>query len=111
MSGKLVTTLSTVACFHQGTVNLQTSNSKVFVEGSPVLLESDIQQSIIGCLFYRGDSYSPCVKITWKSGATKVQVDGTNVLLDTNIGDCFNPSNLLQGTAQFQVVQRKVTGI
>jgi len=111
MSGKLITTSSTVACLHQGAVNLQTSNSKVFVDGSPVLLKSDIQQSIIGCLFYRGDSYSPCVKITWKSGATKVSVDGTDVLLDTNIGDCLNSSELLQGTAKFQMVQKKVTGI
>jgi len=108
MSAKILTTSSQIQCPHQGKLMLSTKNSKIFIEGFPALLESDINQ-VVGCTFVAGVVPSPCITVRWTSGAKKVKVNGTPLLIQTSIGTCYNPSNAPQGIAIIVSTQTRVS--
>jgi hypothetical protein len=85
---------------------LLTSNTKVLVDGTPALLESDIH-SVIGCPFAIGPRYSPCLRIEWSSAAVKVQAGRVSVLIKTSIGKCINAEGAPQGVATIVKTQMK----
>ena len=61
MPGYILTTSSTVMCMHGGTATLTTSNTKMKIDGSPALLESDIHP-VAGCPFtIPPGKPSPCI--------------------------------------------------
>ena len=109
MPGNILTTSSTIMCPHGGQANLITTNSKSSANRSLALLESDIH-IVAGCPFTVGSKYSPCVRIEWSSGAAKVTIDGTKVLVKSSIGNCLNGEGGSQGVATIVNTQQKVSG-
>ncbi len=87
-----------IQCPHGGQAILTTTNSALLVQGSPALLESDIHE-IVGCPFFLGLVYSPCVLIEWMDGAELLSVDDAGVLLETSTGLCSNAAGAPQGIA------------
>lgn len=106
MPGTALTTASSIMCPHGGRAVLVTSN-RVATAGAAILLESDIH-SVVGCPFYNGASYSPCLTIEWKAGASALTVNGTRVLVKSSIGTCKN-GPLVQGVALITSTQLPVT--
>jgi hypothetical protein len=108
MSGKLLTTSTTLMCPHGGQAVLATPNTRVSADGSRVLLESDVHV-VTGCPFTVGTTYMPCVRIEWKGGAGRTKVDGTAPLLKTSIGQCLNAQGGSQGVAVIVNTQQKAS--
>jgi hypothetical protein len=108
MAGNVLTTASTVMCTHGGRATLFTSNSKVFAQGAPALLETDVHP-VVGCPFTVGSKYSPCVRIEWSAGAGQAAVNGTPVLTRSSIGKCFGAEGAIQGVATIVNTQPKVS--
>jgi hypothetical protein len=109
MPGHFLTTASTIMCPHGGSAILQTSNTVVKAEGAPVLLETDIHP-VAGCPFtLPGPKPSPCVRIEWSAGTTKVKVGGTPALVRSSVGRCISPEGAPQGVAVIVNTQMKVT--
>lgn len=108
MPGNLLTTQTTIQCPHGGSVILFTSNSKVFAQSAPVLLESDAHP-IAGCPFTIGTKYSPCIRVQWSAGSTRSDIQGTPELVQSSIGQCMNAEGAMQGVALIVNTQPKVT--
>jgi hypothetical protein len=108
MVDNALTTASTIMCAHGGQATLFTSNSRVFVQGVPALLETDVHL-VVGCPFIVGSKYSPCVRIEWSTGTTQVAVNGTPVLTRSSIGKCFGAGGAIQGVATIVNTQPKVS--
>lgn len=104
-----LTTASTVICPHAGMATLTTSNSKAIVDGSPILLLTDMH-TIAGCVFAPGGVPSPCLTIRWITGATQSNVDNIPALLQTSVGLCLNSFQAPQGTAIVVQTQTKAMG-
>jgi uncharacterized Zn-binding protein involved in type VI secretion len=96
MPSNILTTSSKIQCPHGGQVILSTSNTKVYANSEPVLLESDTHQ-VVGCPFNTGSNPSPCIIVVWSGGASMVTIDGTPVLIQTSTGKCYNAQNVPQG--------------
>ncbi len=106
MPGNILTIASTIMCPHGGRATLFTSHTRGFAGSAPALLESDVHP-VMGCPFTIGTKYSPCVRIEWSSGASKVTVNGTPVLVRTSIGKCLNAEGAPQGVATIVNTQIK----
>jgi hypothetical protein len=107
MPGNLLTTASTIMCPHGGQVNLSTANSKVMADGSPVLLETDIH-TVSGCPFtLPAPKPSPCIRVEWTLGTTKMSINGTSALTQSSIGICYSPESAPQGVALVVNTQMK----
>jgi hypothetical protein len=106
MPGKVLTTASTIQCPHGGRAMLQTANTKTFAGGASVLLEADVHL-VVGCPFTIGLKYSPCVRIEWSAGASKVTVQQSKVLVQSSIGKCINAEGAPQGVAIIGTTQMK----
>jgi hypothetical protein len=98
MGAPLLTTASTVMCPHGGQAILPTANARVTAGGPQVLLQSDTH-IVVGCPFTVGSKYSPCVRIQWSAGATKVAVGGQPPLTQTSVGTCYGAEGAPQGVA------------
>lgn len=98
MAGHILTTATTVMCTHGGQATPVTTNARVFADGSPAMLETDIHV-VAGCPFTIGQKYSPCVRIEWEAGAVRVNVNGTGVLVRSSVGKCISAEGALQGVA------------
>lgn len=111
MGGNLLTTSSTIMCPHGGQVNLITTNSRVMAEGSPVLLETDIHM-VSGCPFtLPGPKPSPCIRVEWSLGTTRMSINGTPALTQSSIGICYSPESAPQGAALIVNTQMKGSAI
>jgi hypothetical protein len=109
MPGNNLTMNSQIQCPHAGQAVLFTSNTKVFADGALCLLESDIHP-VAGCPFtLPGGKYSPCVRIEWSAGATKVSAAGQPVLVQSSIGKCMSPEGAPQGVAIIVNTQMKAS--
>jgi hypothetical protein len=106
MPGNHLTIASTIQCPHGGMAVLITSNTRVSAGGPLVLLESDIHP-VVGCPFTIGPKYSPCVRIEWSAGTTKVTVQGIKTLVQSSIGKCISPEGAPQGVAIIVSTQTK----
>jgi len=108
MAGNILNTATTIICTHGGQATLFTSNTRVFADGAPVLLESDIHP-VVGCPFTVGIKYSPCVRIEWSAGTSKVIINGIPVLVQTSFGRCINAEGATQGVATIVNTQLKAS--
>lgn len=106
----ILTAASTVMCPHLGQAQLTTTNTEALVDGTPMLLQSDLHP-VIGCTFALGGVPSPCVTIRWMSGAAQTHLRGVPVLLQTSVGLCLNAAQLPQGKAQVMQAQTRATGV
>ena len=73
-----------------------------------MLLESDTH-TIVGCAFYDGSSYSPCLTMEWSAGASAMRVNGTAVLVTSSVGQCKNGGGVVQGVGVVASTQLSVT--
>ena len=105
--GPVLTTLSSVQCPHGGRALLTTSNASSHAAAN-MLLESDTH-AVVGCGFFIGPKYSPCLTIAWAAGATALSVGGTPVLVKSSIGTCKNDSGAVQGVALVASTQLPVS--
>lgn len=112
MPGNILNISSTVLCMHGGSAILTTSNSKVMADNVPALLESDVH-TVAGCPFQvpAGPAVrpSPCIRIEWSAGSTKVQVNGVGVLVKSSIGKCYSAEGTPQGVANIVNTQMKAS--
>jgi hypothetical protein len=107
MPGYILTTASQITCTHGGTVKLSTSNTKLKIDGSAALLESDVH-SVTGCVFtLPGPKPSPCVKVEWSLGAAMCKSNGTAVLTQSSVGKCSSAEGAIQGMAIVAQTQMK----
>jgi hypothetical protein len=106
----MLTSASTVICPHGGQALLLTTNTDALVQGAPVLLQTDVH-AVVGCPFFAGPVYSPCVTIRWLSGATQTSIRGTPVLLRNSVGLCQNAAQAPQGTAVVVQTQTQAQGV
>ena len=102
-----LTTQSTILCPHGGQAVLFTSNLRAQAR-SPILLVSDVHL-VVGCPFTIGTKYSPCIRIEWAAGATRVAAGGTAVLTQASIGKCLSPEGAPQGIALIVNTQQSVS--
>lgn len=110
MSNSFLTTASTIQCRHRGRAVLTTTNTSLFADGKPVLLVTDVS-AVVGCPFtLPGPKYSPCVRIEWSAGTTKVTVKGKKALVQSSIGKCLSAENAPQGVAIIGNTQQKGAG-
>ena len=109
MVGSILTTASTIMCTHGGQVTLSTSNTRGSGSNAPALLETDIHP-VVGCPFtLPGGKYSPCVRVEWSAGASKVTINRTPVLVQTSIGKCINAEGAIQGVATIVNTQMRAS--
>ena len=86
---------------------LTTADTKMKVENSLALLETDVH-SVVGCPFtLPGPKPSPCVRIEWTAGAFMCKCDDTKVLIRSSVGKCFSAEGLMQGLAMIAQTQMK----
>jgi hypothetical protein len=97
MPGPALTTASSVQCPHGGRAILTTTNTSSHA-GTPMLLESDVHP-VVGCTFFMGPNYSPCLTIEWSAGASALTIGGTKVLVNTSVGRCKSGAGAIQGVA------------
>jgi len=108
MSGNILTTANVITCPHGGQATLTTSNSHTSA-GAQALLETDVH-TVSGCVFtLPGPKSSPCVRIEWSAGASRVTVNGTAVLVESSVGKCFSAEGATQGMAIVVNTQMKVS--
>lgn len=105
----ILTTQSSAMCPHGGTIQLTTtSNTQMKIDGAYALLQTDVH-TISGCPFtLPSGTPSPCLTVTWISGATQTKVNQIPVLLKDSTGLCIGAGP--QGTASITNVQSKVQG-
>ena len=107
MPGYILTTSSQIMCTHGGTAMLTTTDTKVKVDNSLALLESDVH-SVAGCPFtLPGPKPSPCIRIEWLAGAIMCKIEGTKVLIQSSVGKCISAEGLTQGIALIVQTQMK----
>jgi hypothetical protein len=94
-------------CPHGGQVQVVPSQTRLMLGGQPALLVSDLMV-IVGCPFTVGTKYQPCVTVEWTGPATRAQINGQALLLQTSVGLCKSAENLPQGTVLMTGVQTKV---
>jgi uncharacterized Zn-binding protein involved in type VI secretion len=104
----ILNTQSSAMCPHGGTVQFSTSNSQLQVDGAYALLQTDVH-TISGCPFtIPPGSPSPCLTVTWVSGAVQTKVNQVPVLLQNSTGLCIGAGP--QGSVSITNVQSKVQG-
>lgn len=114
MPGEVLTTASTVMCTHGGTAVLTTTNAHLTVAGMPALLQTDVH-TVAGCPFQipigTGTKPSPCVRIEWQAGSTKLTLNGVGVLVRSSVGTCYSPEGAPQGVAIIAATQPRLSAM
>ena len=100
MAGSILNTATVTKCLAQGTVKAAPGNSKVLVDGQPVLTMKE-QFTVPDC---QGNPKpeNKCARGSFTSPSTKVLASGANVLLSTSagIGELFPHKFTVQSTQQ-----------
>ncbi len=105
----ILTTQSSAQCTHGGAVQLTTTgNTSMKIDGAFALLQTDVH-TVSGCPFMKGITPSPCLMVTWVTGASQTKVNQVPVLLQNSTGLCQSATGP-QGTATISNVQSTVQG-
>jgi hypothetical protein len=96
MPGLVLNVTATIMCPHGGRAILTTSNSRLLVGGAPALTMADVHM-IAGCAFTIALKPSPCLRIQWIPGSTKLMANGVPVITTENVGLCLSPEQAPQG--------------
>jgi hypothetical protein len=95
-------------CPHGGSAILTTSNTRLLVGQVPALLQTDVH-AVAGCPFQIpfgvGTKPSPCIRIQWLSGSTRLTAGAGGVLVQSSVGLCFSPEGVPQGVAIIAATQ------
>lgn len=107
----VLTTASHVTCSHAGKATHVPAAPRVFVNGMPVLVQSDTN-AVVGCPFTIPTSKpSPCVSIRWTVAATRVFAGGRSVLVETAVGLGVSPEQVPQGPPIAAAIQQRVRAV
>jgi len=101
---------STIQCTHGGMVSVVPTNMRVKANGAYALLATDVFL-VAGCPFMVGTKPQPCMTVEWQAAATRVKINGQQVLLETSIGLCKSAEQIVQGVATVSGAQPKVKGL
>lgn len=111
MSGFLYHTNASANCPHGGQVTTPPTNTRVLVSGQPVATLSDTS-IVAGCPFVLPNGKpQPCMTLKWLVPATRVQVNGQPVLLQTSTGLCQSAEQIPQGPPIIASTQPRVMGM
>lgn len=101
---------ATILCTHGGSVQIQTTNTRVKAGGGYVTTLNDVF-TVTGCPFtVPSPKPQPCVRIQWIVPATRVRVNGSPVLIQTSTGLCQSAEQIPQGAPNVVVTQVRVQG-
>ena len=100
----------TAICPHGGQLTPIPSNTRVFINGQPALIQTDTF-IIAGCVFFAGPKPQPCVTVKWIVPATRVSINGTPVILQNCVGLCQSAEQIPQGPPNVIVIQTRVKGM
>jgi uncharacterized Zn-binding protein involved in type VI secretion len=109
MPGSLLHAGATVMCPHGGQATPQPAQSRVSVAGQPVTTLAHLY-TVAGCPFNVAGTPSPCTTVHWTTPASRVQVNGSPVLLSGSTGICQNAQQVPQGSPVTVVVQQRAVG-
>lgn len=99
-----------ILCTHGASTQIQTANTRVKAGGSFVTTVSDLF-TVVGCPFtVPPPKPQPCVKVQWLAPSTRVQVNGSPVLLQTSTAICQSAEQIPQGAPNVVVTQLRVKG-
>jgi hypothetical protein len=102
-----------ITCTHLGLVSPQSSNTRVHMNGMPVVTVADVYP-VAACPFQvpaptpSGTRPSPCVRIQWMVPAARVQVNLQFVIVQTSTGAGVSAEQLAQGPPILSAVQPRV---
>jgi hypothetical protein len=86
------------------------ANTRVFVSGQPVAIQSDTY-TVAGCAFtVAGPKPQPCVMVKWIVPATRVMVGGNPAILQTSTGISQSAEQIPQGPPNVIMTQVRVKG-
>ena len=105
MPGFVFHTGATATCSHGGGIQTIALSPRVSVGGQPVATLSS-QSVVAGCPSFA----SPCVRVQWLTGATRVRVNGVAVLLRDSSGICSSATGIPQGAPNILTTQTRVQG-
>jgi hypothetical protein len=109
--GQLLTTASTLACPHGGSVSAVSSNTRAKAGGDAVVRASD-SFTIAGCAFaLPSGTPHPCVTVQWTVTALRNTVLGDPVLTSDSVGLCQAADQVPQGTVLINATQTKASGL
>ena len=109
MPGPLFHVGATAMCSHGGQVQTVSTNTRVLVGGMPVATVGD-QFVVAGCAFNVSGTPHPCVKVQWLTPATRVQVNGQPVILQSTTGLGLAGDQAPQGPPTIAATQTRVIG-
>lgn len=113
MPGFLVHVGAVITCTHAAPVNAITSNTRVLVNGLPVVTIPDTYL-VTGCPFTLPivpPKSQPCVQVQWLVPASKVLVNGQFALVQSSTGLCFSVEQIPQGPPLIVATQPRVSGL
>jgi len=99
----------TAMCPHAGQIMAIPSSTRVTVRGQPVVTSSD-NYPIAGCAFNAAGAPHPCLELQWLTPATRVNVGGQAVILQTSTGLCVAGDQAPQGSPAITGGQTSVKG-
>ncbi|MEM7357535.1 MAG: hypothetical protein AAF431_00345 [Pseudomonadota bacterium] len=111
MSGKTLTTNSTLQCPHGGSVQITSSNTQSTAEQGTIVTMADTFM-VSGCPYQIPGSPpipSPCVNVSWILPDVQVKAVSNFVLSDKSVGICMAATGLPQGSVQVTNTQSKVS--
>jgi hypothetical protein len=112
MAGSTLNTNSALKCPHGATVNIISSNTKVFVDNAPAALATD-QFLVSGCPFQIpigvGTKPSPCMTVKWVLTDMRTTVNGTPTLSTSSVGICQTAEQIPQGPVVISQAQTKAS--
>ena len=103
VSGYILNSGSTVMCPHGGQVSIITTNTRVMVEGQPVVTIDD-QGQVVGC------PSGQCISVEWLVPASRVFINGKPVILSHSNGMCRGADTSPKGTPVVISTQTRVRG-
>lgn len=108
----VLTTASSITCSHAGkATHIPAPPPRVFVDGMPVLVQTD-SNTVIGCPFtIPTGKPSPCTTLRWTVAAKKVLVGGKPVLTEAAVGLGFSPEQAPQGPPIATAIQQRVRAL
>jgi len=106
--GKLLTTGSSLACPHGGTVSAVSSNTRT--KAGDFVLRSSDTFTIAGCGFSLPAGPHPCMTVQWIVAALRTKVLGDAVLTSDSVGLCTAADQAPQGTVLINSTQTKASG-
>lgn len=113
MAAALLTTASSLACPHGGSVGIASTNSQVNAASAPLALATDTF-AISGCPFQipigTGSVPHPCVSVRWTKSNLMCTVNGQATLSQDSIGLCLAADQAPQGPVAIHNTQAIATG-